>query len=228
MNNEQRTMKKKPQQELYLKVPYHIFNITKLGAAEKMLLAHIYSFGEKGCWQSNKTLSNMFMTTERTISRCLSRLKPFIYVKKPKGYYRTIWAKSDYDKNGEHSRQNQQADLDKNGFRLRQKCLTTNNNTIKENNINTTATPSPPLPKGAPALLVERDKEAGAAIKHFIQNFGKEKKKVQPMSQEEFDRRKAAQLKALSFCSSDSSDKSDLSRKAKSLTTDHQPHKEKN
>jgi hypothetical protein len=37
--------------ELYLKVPYHILNIPSLGLCEKALLAHIYSFGEKGCCQ---------------------------------------------------------------------------------------------------------------------------------------------------------------------------------
>jgi hypothetical protein len=95
--------------------------------------------------------------------------------------------------------------IDKNGevtttkrvFQVRQNCLHTINTTKKDTNINTTATPSPPLPKGAPALLVERDKEADAAVKNFIQNFGKRKNKYQPMSQAEFDRRKAVQLKAL-------------------------------
>jgi len=39
---------KKPK-ERYLKIPYHILNIKRLGLSEKVLLAHIYSFGEKGC-----------------------------------------------------------------------------------------------------------------------------------------------------------------------------------
>jgi len=38
--------KNKPK-ELYLKIPYHILNIPGLGLCEKVLLAHIYSFGEK-------------------------------------------------------------------------------------------------------------------------------------------------------------------------------------
>jgi len=42
--------KKKPK-ELYLKIPYHILNITDVNLCEKVILAHIYSFGEKGCWQ---------------------------------------------------------------------------------------------------------------------------------------------------------------------------------
>jgi len=215
-------MNKKTQQEPYLKIPYRIFNITKLGPAEKMLLAHIYSFGEKGCWQSNKTLAEMFMTSPATIRRWLGRIKKYLYVKNPKGYYRTLWVKFEH-----LPAQKCQSDLLKSANRLAQKCATTNNNTIKENYKRTPApvfrqedagaTPSPPLHKGAPALLVERDKEADAAIKHFIQNFGKEKKVFQPMTEEEFHRRKAAQLKALSLCSSD------LSRKAESPAPDHQP-----
>jgi hypothetical protein len=34
--------------ERYLKVPYHILNLTSIGLCEKLLLAHFYSFGEKG------------------------------------------------------------------------------------------------------------------------------------------------------------------------------------
>ena len=36
--------------ERYLKIPYHILNIETLDLREKVLLAHIYSFGQKGCW----------------------------------------------------------------------------------------------------------------------------------------------------------------------------------
>ena len=46
--------------ERYLKIPYHILNIAELGLSEKVLLAHIYSFGDKGCWQSNATLADIF------------------------------------------------------------------------------------------------------------------------------------------------------------------------
>jgi hypothetical protein len=54
--------------EHYLKMPNHILNIERLGKGEKMLLAHIYSFGTKGCWQNNETLGKMFFRQTRTIS----------------------------------------------------------------------------------------------------------------------------------------------------------------
>jgi len=91
-----RTKGKKEPTELYLKIPYHILNIPGLGLCEKVLLANIYSFGEKGCWQSNATLGAMFFVEGRTISRWLAQLKKngLVLWVHPKGRYRTIWAKS--------------------------------------------------------------------------------------------------------------------------------------
>ena len=85
--------------ERYLKIPYHILNISQLGLSEKVLLAHIYSFGTKGCWQGNSTLGEMFFVEGRTISRWVARLKKDGHVLwvHPKGRYRTIWAKSHPD-----------------------------------------------------------------------------------------------------------------------------------
>lgn len=60
--------KTKPKEQ-YLKIPYHILNIRALGLAEKVLLAHIYGFGKNGCWQSNETLADVFMTNPRTVRR---------------------------------------------------------------------------------------------------------------------------------------------------------------
>lgn len=91
-----RTTGKKEPKELYLKIPYHILNIPDINLCEKVLLAHIYSFGEKGCWQSNATLGAMFFVEGRTISRLMARLKKngLVLWVHPKGRYRTIWAKS--------------------------------------------------------------------------------------------------------------------------------------
>ena len=47
----------KPQKERYLKIPYHILNLPGLGLSEKVLLAHIHSYGAKRCWESNATLA---------------------------------------------------------------------------------------------------------------------------------------------------------------------------
>ncbi len=81
--------------ENYLKIPNSILNISGLNLSKKNLLAHIYSFGVKGCWQSNATLGTMFFVEGRTISTWVSDLKKageILWVH-PKGRYRTLWAK---------------------------------------------------------------------------------------------------------------------------------------
>jgi hypothetical protein len=89
-------------------------------------------------------------------------MRNFIYVKNPKGYYRTLWAKSHpeviahMDKTGQVLGQKTPPDMDKNVHRVGRKCPTTNNNTIIENysfdfaqdSKITIASPSPLPPKG--------------------------------------------------------------------------------
>jgi hypothetical protein len=185
---------KKPK-ELYLKIPYHILNIEGLGLSEKVLLAHIYSFGEKGCWQSNATLARIFMTSPRTIKRWLANIvrEGHVQIKSPKGYYRTIWARSHPavreaaqlfyrgKKDGNKEGRKCPTRRDKNGtvsvpkgvLRPGRNCPTTNNTTNKDTNEETTAPPSP-LPAGgqASAVLAERKKSAQSNIKRFGKNFG--------------------------------------------------------
>lgn len=85
--------------ENYLVITNHILNIRGLGRGEKELLAHIYSFGRKGCWEKNETLGKMFFCSSRTISLWVAHLKKggHILWLHPKGYYRTLWAKSHPD-----------------------------------------------------------------------------------------------------------------------------------
>jgi hypothetical protein len=90
---------KKKVKEQYLKIPYHILNIGSLGLCEKVLLAHIYSFGRKGCWQSNATLGEIFFVDGRTVSRWVAKLKKldFVLCVHRKGFGRMIWATSHPD-----------------------------------------------------------------------------------------------------------------------------------
>ena len=162
--------KQKPR-ELYLKLPYHILNLRGLGLSEKMLLAHIYSFGDKGCWQSNKTLADIFMVSPRTISIWISNLAKadLIWKKSPKGYYRTLWArshpevreatklwyrnqripnpdgavKSDCAKSYIDQRKNMHSQCAKSGIRLCKNLRTTNKKTKKETIAETIASSSP-------------------------------------------------------------------------------------
>ena len=216
----------KEPKELYLKVPYHILNIPGLGLCEKVLLAHIYSFGEKGCWQSNATLAEIFMVCPRTISLWIAKLarSNLIHTKSPKGYYRTIWAKShpkvreasmlwyrkqkvsnpdketnvDCAKSCAQDSNNLRGQCAKSGDRAGKILRTTNNKTMKETTSKTTAPPSP-LPAGgqAPAVLSERKNMAVRSIKDFKKQFGIRKKSHQPLSDKEINYRSQIQLKAL-------------------------------
>ena len=90
--------KNKQHKERYLKVPYHIFGIprAKLDFGEKLLLAHFYGFGITGCYQSNKTLAEIFGVCLRTITLWVANLKAGGYIlwADPRGLNRTVWVKS--------------------------------------------------------------------------------------------------------------------------------------
>jgi hypothetical protein len=188
--------KNKKPREQYLKVPAHILNQTGIGLCQKVLLAHIYSFGQKGCWQSNQTLAEIFMTDTRTVRRWINDIRNLIYVKNPKGYYRTFWAKSHpevksyMDKTGQLPGQKAPPDPDKNGHRVGRKCPTTNNTTITENNKRTIASPSPLPPKGASATLQYRRQKGIEMIEKFKARFGRPQAPAS-ISQEEFEKRRA-------------------------------------
>jgi len=182
--------------EPYLKIPAHIFNLSQIGLCENVLLAHIYSFSEKGCWQSNQTLAEIFMVSVPTISRWIGRIRPYTYVKNPKGYYRTIWAKK-LLKNEQAPAQNCGSDLIESERRVDQIRSTTNNNTITENNKRTIASPTP-TPAGGQALatLEHRRTVAAEQMEKFKVRFGRPTSWT-PLAPEQFQQRRATQLAAL-------------------------------
>ena len=176
-----------------------ILNIRALDDSEKMLLAHFDSFGAKGCYQANSTLAEIFMAKSRTIRRRIAKINKagLIYIKSPKGYYRTIWVKSNSDvkeavklwyRGKEIDKPNNQDGQiwptkgDKTGqvsrpksvFRHGQICPPTYTETSKETKKETIATPAP-LPAGgqAPALLGARKAETIARIEQLKRDFGK-------------------------------------------------------
>ncbi len=215
---------KKTKFEGGLWIPNHIRNIPRsvLGDSEKMLLAEMYSFGDKGHYKANDTIAKEYMTSDRTVSRWIANILKggFVYVKNPKGYYRTFWVKShpevkaanklwyrskEIDKN--RVRQNCLTKSDKNSqacktnpvSRLSQKCPPTNKETNKETNRKTKATPLP-LPAGgqAPALLKDRKAEQQGSVEQFKRNFGKAgRRKTEKPTEKEFQARKQAQIQAL-------------------------------
>jgi len=174
-------------------MPNHILNIEGLGKGEKMLLAHIYSFGRKGCWQSNETLGKLFFRKARTISTWIGNLKQGRHILwlHPKGYYRTLWAKSHPDvggsdtllyRDGEISktkviyvitesiplRRNQRSDCAENGEVSAPKdCIPLRRKLLPTNNITSEETNGDksatpsPLPAGGQASALLADRTAG-------------------------------------------------------------------
>jgi hypothetical protein len=202
-------------------MPNEIRNISRsvLDNLGKELLAHIYSFGEKGCYQSNETMSRIFMVSTRTISRKITAMKKanLLYVKSPKGYYRTLWVKNHPEvraavklwyrdkqipKKQFETGQDCPTDLDKTGevtatngvFPLGQNCPTTNTETEKETKI-----VDMPLPAGGQVSQLLEDRKDGVMrqVKQLKRNFGNGSRRSSKLTPVEFEQRKQAQLKTL-------------------------------
>jgi hypothetical protein len=167
-------------------IPNSILNLPELNWGEKVLLAHFYSFGVKGCWKSNKTLAEELMTSKQTISRMISRLKKYIWIKNPKGYYRTIWVKShpkvkdfipgkEFEVNQKCAIgfvKNDNSTSSKQAIGPNQKCATTYTYTNKENYKKEAV--DLPMPAGGQAsqLLIERKAKMTADFEAFRRRFG--------------------------------------------------------
>ena len=189
-------------------MPAHILNLPQIGLCEKVLLAHIYSFGSGGSSQSSETMGKIFMVCPRTIERWLTAMREFIFVRNGKGYYRTIWAKSQPDskrgRNVGNLRQDCRSSPDRNGIQIQENFRTTINNAITETNTGTTASPLPlpasgqalaPCPRSA-AMLRHRKRTAREQMQRFKSHFGWPKKQVL-LTPEQFKQRRAKQLAAL-------------------------------
>ena len=201
---------RKKQQERYLRIPNHILNLTGLRLLDKVLLAHFYSFGHRGCWQSNATLAEIFMKSSCTITRSIAVLKKagLIAIKSPKGCYRTIWTNSHPEvraahrlhasKTAQQVKQNGTIESSNTAIRVTQECSATNNMTITENYKDTTATP-PPWPAGgqASALLVDRSAERRARLAAFKRRFGMPTVPRVSLSPQDFEQRRQKQKQAL-------------------------------
>jgi hypothetical protein len=197
-----------------------ILNIRALDDSEKMLLAHFDSFGTKGCYQSNGTLAEIFLAKPRTIRRRIATINKagLIYIKCPKGYYRTIWVKSNPEvreavklwyrgkeiakpdgqewptnmaKSGQPSRP-------KSVFRHGQICPTTYTRLDTETK-RETATPAP-LPAGGQASALLEDRKAGviADVEQLRKSFGAGvRRRRAKLTDAEWEARRQAQRRAL-------------------------------
>jgi len=205
----------KKQKEPYLKIPAHALNLPQIGPGEKILLAHIYSFDAKGCWQSNQKLAQIYMASVPTICRRLNRIKDFIYVKHPQGRGRRLWSKSHPDvieafrsrvkldqilpanliKSDELAVQNCTTNHIKSAILINQKCVPTNNHTITDTKKDTIASPLSASGQ-ASATLAYRKQSAACEIENFKEGFGRAGKAVK-LTPQQFEQRRILQLAAL-------------------------------
>ena len=209
-----KSVAKKKRVGRYLALPYHILNLTDIGLCQKVLLAHIYGFGARGCYQSNKTIADIFMVSPFTISRWITDIREHLLIKNSKGYHRNMWAKANPEvgaavaakknakhlgKSVEHVRRKCVGDLGKSAIGLTQKCQTINTKTNKE--IKKEITP-PPLPgRGQSAVMSERSEQGKTMAEQFKKSFGNgpiKKSEVKTrLTADEFEQRRQQQLRAL-------------------------------
>ena len=136
------------------------------------------------------------MVSKATIRRWLSRIRQYIQIKNPKGYYRTIWVTSAL-KNEQGHAQNCGSEVLKSVHRVAQRCAPTNNNTITENNRRTIASPSPlPACGQAPATLQYRRQQDAADLGKFEKYFGRAPRQAK-LTPQQFEQRRQQKLVAL-------------------------------
>ena len=88
-------MARREKTEQFLRVPYVVLKSKKAKLGAKILYCHIYSFGRKGCFQTNDQLARILGVDSRTISRwikCLKKLNALIFIF-PNNPERVLWAK---------------------------------------------------------------------------------------------------------------------------------------
>ncbi|MBN1972541.1 MAG: hypothetical protein JW787_02810 [Sedimentisphaerales bacterium] len=152
--------------ELGLWITWKILNMTCLSGDDKIYYAYVYSFGERGCWQTDLQIGKALGRSGRTIQRYQfnCRKAGLLRVIGQGSSYRKIWAKdhpkyiawrkkkaieirqkrkSTTTKLSELPRQTCQGSTTNLSESLRQNCPTTNKETIKITIKESGGSPSP-------------------------------------------------------------------------------------
>ena len=152
--------------ELGLWIPQRIRELTCLSAEDKIYYAYVYSFGDRGCWQTDEQIGKALGRSTRTIQRYQSNCKKagLLKVIGQGSPFRKIWAKdnpkyiamrkkkaielkqqrkSTTTNLSELPRQICQGSTTNLSESLRQICPTTNKDTNKRTNKESGGSPSP-------------------------------------------------------------------------------------
>jgi len=199
---------------LGLWIPRKILKMSFLSGNDKLYYAYVYSFGERGCWQSDKQIAKALGRDDRTIQRYQANCNKagLLKIIGKKSKYRKIWAKDHpkfkalRKKQAELLRQKRQSRTTDLSELPRQNCPTTNKNTNKETIKERGGSPLPaqgqahtPLKDKQQKLKEYRTKEETiSSIEQLKKSFGLNARRQTPkLTLAEFEQRKQAQLRAL-------------------------------
>ena len=204
----------KEPRELGLWIPEKILKMPILTGDEKIYYAYVYSFGERGCWATDKQIGKELGRSVRTIQRYQTNCKKagLLKVIGEQSKYRRIWAKDHPKFKAAQKRQAQQLrqTCQSRATNLSelpcQTCPTTNKYTNKSTNKDRGASPSPaegqahtPLKDKQQKLeefhtMEDTMKRVEQLKRSFGAGVGRQKQKLTPA---EFEERRQAQLKSL-------------------------------
>ncbi|UCC99944.1 MAG: hypothetical protein JSW66_08690 [Phycisphaerales bacterium] len=179
---------------------------------EKLFYAFVYSFAERGCWQTDEQIGEQFGRSRRTIQRYHANCRKagLFKVIGEGSKYRRIWAK-DHPKFKAAQRMKTELlrqtcpgrTTDLSGL-LRQTCPTTNKETNKTTNKGRGGSPSPAEQAHAPLRDKRRQleanrtkKEAIASIEQLTRDFGRGPRHRPMLTEAELEARRQAQQRAL-------------------------------
>ena len=199
----------KKSRNLGLWIPQGIVNMRMLTGDEKLLYAYVYSFGERGCWQTDEQIAKALGRSDRTIRRYLANCKKagLFKVSGARSKYRRMWAEANPKFKlaqrlwAEEHGQNCPSRRTNPSFLHGQNCpdtkTITNKTTIKERG----GSPSPaeqahaPLKDKQQQLEAYRTKEeAIASIRQLNRSFGRGVRRQTPA---ECEKRRQEQKRAL-------------------------------
>ena len=204
---------KKKYRNLGLWIPRKILKMSCLSGDDKIYYAHVYSFGERGCWQTDEQIGTALGRSDRSIQRYQANCNKagLLKVIGKKSKYRRIWAKDNpkykamRKRRADELRQERRSRPTDPSELLRQNRPTTNKYTNKSTIKQRGGSPSPaeqahsPLKDKQQQLEAYRKKEESiASIGLLTRNFGRGGWRRTPeLTAAELQQRIQAQKKAL-------------------------------
>jgi hypothetical protein len=197
---------------LGLWIPLKIQKMPFLSGDDKLYYAYVYSFGERGCWQTDEQIGKALGRSDRTIQRYQANCNKagLLKVIGKKSKYRRIWAK-DHPKykamrkeRAKELRQTRRSRQTNPSELQRQNCPTTNKGTNKITNKERGGSPSPaeqahaPLKDKQQQLEAYRTKEETISlIEKLTRNFGRDGRRTPELTEAEREQRRQEQRRAL-------------------------------